>query len=220
MKRALSILALASLAACGGGGGEAFTGPAAEAPKPAAPICTVSLEGDSIQWGGYANGGPVVMRLEEPHYLAIKRMRPKYEVTDFSKNGEAAVTRLPAFLNISPPGRIVVIQYGVNDTGAASNVDAYKEALRSMVQRVKAFGKIPVITGLSMSVIPKLTEFNAAAKQVATEENVIFADWASAVWNPDTDMDVVGGAHPKQAYSLRLAEKTVAALDRAAPECR
>jgi len=212
------IACAAALAACGGGGGGAEADVPQASAKPA-PVCTVSLYGDSILWGGYANGGSVVMRLEEPPAAALKRMRPKYEVTDFSLNGDSATVRLPSFLNDAPPGRIVVLQYGVNDTGMAPSAAAYAETLRSMVQRVKALNKTPVITGLSRSVIPKRDLFDDTARRVAYEESVVFADWSAAEWFPDTDVDVVGGAHPKQAYSLRLVERLAVALDRAAPEC-
>jgi len=213
---AFAAAALVALAACGGGGGSDAESAKPEAPR---PVCSVSLYGDSILWGGYANGGSVVMRLEEPPAAALKRLRPKYDVTDYSLNGDSATVRLPAFLNDNPPGRIVVLQYGVNDTGMAPSANAYAESLRSMVQRVKALGKTPVITGLSRSVIPKRDLFDDTARRVAYEESVVFADWSAAEWHPDTDMDVVGGAHPKQAYSLRLVERIALALDKVAPEC-
>jgi lysophospholipase L1-like esterase len=235
MKRALSIVALAALTACGGGGGGGGGGvampvtAATQAAPQSEPVkapetakapernCTLSLYGDSILHGGYAGGGEVVQRLAEPPADAIKRLRPAYDITDFSKNGDAAVGRVNSLVNEIPPGRVVVIEHGVNDAGSIAPAD-YTLAMRTMLQRVKSLGKVAIVTGLSKGGIQNRDQFNDLARQVASDEGAVFADWGTAEWKAE-DMDVAGGAHPLQAYSGRLVSKLVEALDKVSPEC-
>lgn len=219
----LSVLALAVLTACGGGGGGgampvigiATSAPAKEAPteqpiKPP-PVCSVTLYGDSILHGGTVGG-----RLFEPPAAALERLRPMYRVVDRSSNGDYVLLRLPSFLADQIDTRFVVIEHGINDGG---NGFDYREPLRSMVQRVKALGKTPIVTGLSRvrGAPPFRETYDALARQVAQEEGAIFADWGAA---PYSDADMADDVHPAQAYSTRLVDKLVRALDAAAPECQ
>lgn len=215
----LSAFACAVLAGCGGGGGGAPMAllPAApkeqptEQPIKPPPICSVTLYGDSILHGGTLAG-----RLAEPPAAAITRMRPMYRVVDRSSNGDYVLLRLPSFLADQIDTRFVVIEHGINDGG---NGFDYREPLRSMVQRVKALKATPVVTGLShVRGAPAWRgTYDALARQIAQEEGAIFADWGAV---PYSDADMADDVHPGQAYSTRLAEQIVQALDAAAPECR
>ncbi|OUM01778.1 SGNH/GDSL hydrolase family protein [Variovorax sp. JS1663] len=224
--RVLSALALAAVAGCsggcGGGGGGGSSAPIAMLPAPSnpdprpeqpikpPPVCTVWLEGDSILHGSSLAG-----RLAEPPAAAIKRMRPMYTVTDRSVPGNYVNLRIPGFLAEPLDARFVVLQFGINDGGQGFD---YREPLRAMVQRVKALGKTPIITGLSRVRGAPLWRdaYDALARHVAQEEGALFADWGTAAFDP---ADMADDVHPGQSYSTRLIEQLVRALDRAAPEC-
>lgn len=229
MSKALKIstLAIAALlAACGGGGGGGgssgggmpmlpVAAPAKQptqepAPAPAAD-CSVTLYGDSILYGYTSKG-----RLSEPPAAAIKRLRPAYRVVDRSDTGDYVLRRLPTFLNDTIDTRLVVIEHGMNDAG---NGFDYAEPLRSMVQRVKALNKTAVITGISHVVggMAARDDYDLVARRVAKEEGVTFADWGAVRFD---EADMADDVHPAQAYSTRLAEQLVRALDAAAPECK
>lgn len=210
------------LSACGGGGGGGGGGVAAmpialpvaqapAAPPPASVDCSVTLYGDSILYG-YTNAG----RLSEPPASGIKRLRPAYRVEDRTEPGDYVLRRLPTFLNQTIDTRFVVIEHGMNDAG---NGFDYESPLRTMVQRVKALGAVPVITGLSNVRVPleKREAYNAIARRIADEEGAVFADWNAVAYD---SADMADDVHPAQPYSTRLTEKLVAALDTKAPECR
>jgi hypothetical protein len=182
--------------------------PATEAPK---RNCSVMIYGDSIAFG--AQG--VFARIEEPPAAAVKRLRPAYVVTDRSMPGGSAHLQLGSFMNDTLDSRVVVIEYGIND---ATNGFEYEAPLRAMVQRVKSAGRIAVVTGLSRIVghVVARDEYDAVARKVASEEGAVFADWGAA---PYSDFDMQDSVHPAQAYSTRLVERLVQALDVAAPDC-
>lgn len=222
--RVLSALALAALTACGGGGGGEES-PVAETPAPPvvvaspAPVqkaaCGVSLYGDSILHGAFNNAG-VADRLPEPPYAALQRLRPAYVITDFSINGDAAVAHVGAFLNDTPPGVVVVIEYLANDASSNANPVEYESAMRAMVQRVKALGKAPLVTGASAYVgVANRELFNGIALRVAQEEGAAYADWNSV-----GGVDLSDAVHPNQPYSTRLVERLVDVLDLMLPECK
>jgi lysophospholipase L1-like esterase len=188
------------------------TGPAIAAA--AAPDCTVALWGDSILHGGF--GASLTNRIEEPPAAALKRIRPAWKIADYSTPGDSAHKRLPTFVLQPMPARVVVLQYGINDAG---NGYRYEPALRGMVDYVQAAGKTSIVTGLSQvkaDRLPLRDGYDAAARRVAQEEGVLFADWGAARF--DT-ADMVDDIHPRQPYSTRLVERLVLALDQVAPEC-
>ncbi|OUM01646.1 SGNH/GDSL hydrolase family protein [Variovorax sp. JS1663] len=219
-----SAFAIAVLSGCGGGGGGGGGGgpiatlpapthqnPQPEQPIKPPPVCSVWLEGDSILHGSTFGAG----RLTEPPAAAIKRMRPMYTVTDRSQPGAYVNLRMPGFLTELLDARFIVIEFGINDGG---NGFDYKEPLRAMVQRAKGLGRTPVVTGLSRvrGAPPWRDAYDDLARQVAAEEGAIFADWGAAAFDP---ADMADDVHPGQAYSTRLVEQLVRALDKAAPEC-
>lgn len=221
-KTVIAAAALALLAACGGGGGGGGGGfavaglPAKQDPQPEQPIkpppiCSVWLEGDSILNGSFFPAS----KLAEVPAAALTRMRPMYRVVDKTVPGNSVQMRMSGFLSEQFDTRFVVIQFGINDGG---NGFDYREPLRTLVQRVKALGKTPIVTGLShVRGAPAWRDsYDALARQVAEEEGAIFADWGAAAFDP---ADMADDVHPAQAYSLRLVEQLVRALDKAAPEC-
>lgn len=214
----LSAVAVACLcAACGGGGGGISSGVALPIvgipPTPVAPTadCTLQLEGDSIAHGGLT----LLTSIPEIPAAAIKRLRPAYLVTDKSVNGESAHRRAPIFINEPIAARIVVIEFGVNDAG---NSYPYETAMRLLLDRTKALGKVVVITGLPPQRVPLVNadDYNTIAKNLAREYGATFADWRSVVIDP---VDMSDDVHPLQKGSTQLVEQLVRALDQAAPEC-
>jgi len=65
--------------------------------------------------GGY--GGH--FRLDEPPAATLKRLRPRYAVQDYSRNGETATQRVRTFESERRNGRFVVIAHGINDSFSA-----------------------------------------------------------------------------------------------------
>lgn len=74
--------------ACALFGSGALAGKAAQGKK-GIPECSVTLEGDSIMWGGFVPGP----RLLDPPVEILKRTRPKYTFEDNSILGGTAVAR-------------------------------------------------------------------------------------------------------------------------------
>lgn len=224
MRRALSMIAIAALAACGGGGGDSGGGmpigamlppAAAPAPEPAPkPIdCSVALFGDSILFGGFFPSG----RIAEPPAAGLKRMRPALQITDRSEPGDSAKARMPSFINEPIKSRVVVLSLGLNDAGQGYD---YEPPLRAMVERVKAIGATPVVTGISLvkpGEVPARDAYDAIARRVAAESGAVFADWGAVHFDV---ADMADAVHPAQAYSTRLTEQLALAVDRAAPECK
>lgn len=224
--RHISALAVAAmLAACGGGGGGGggsggamplvgmpIAAPAApQAPAPTGPECSVTLYGDSILFGYTSKG-----RLAESPAQAIQRLRPAYRVVDRTDPGDYVQRRLPTLLTDSIDTRVVVLEHGINDAG---NGFDYAEPLRSMVKRVKSLERRAVITGLSNVVagVANRAEYDDAARRIASEEGVTFADWGAVRFDA---ADMADDVHPGQLYSTRLVEQLVRALDTVAPECK
>jgi hypothetical protein len=175
--------------------------------------CSVTLYGDSILYGVLGTTGKE--RLPEPPAAVVERLRPAYSVVDRSVPGDFAVWRSSQFKRDRINTRLVVFEHGMND---ANQKFDYAEPLRSMIRRVKTLGKTPVVAGLSRA--PKVGTrdvYDAMARRIATEEGAIFADWGAVSM---AVADLQDDLHPGQAYSTRLAEQLVQALDRAAPECR
>lgn len=220
-----ALAAALALTACGGGGGGGGSGGGmpmlplapvaapAPAPAPAAPArdCSVTLYGDSILNGSTFSAG----RIAEPPAAAIQRLRPAYRVVDRSVAGDNAQQRMPSMLNESIDTHIVVLEQGLNDAG---NALPYEAPLRAMVQRVKALGKKPIVTGISQAkvAVANRDAYDAIARRVATEEGATFADWGAV---PVVAADMADDVHPAQAQSTRLVEQLMKALDQVAPEC-
>ena len=223
------VLAATLIVGCGGGGGgggaaavapmASSAAPAAEPPKASVPVgdaragCSVTLEGDSILWGGYGHN----QRLAEPPAAALRRLRPAYAVIDNSAGGSTAAGRAPEFVKLPVGTRFVVLEHGIND-GLFGRVQDLAPALRSMVAHVKDQGATPVITGIARPArqAPARDAADAVARQVAADTGAWFADWGAVPVEPAEMADVL---HPGPAYSARLVERLAEVLDAAAPEC-
>lgn len=215
MKRALSILALSVLTACGGGcgGGGGGSEPVAAAPAsqaPAAPVardCGITLYGDSVQAGPFNATTPA---------QRIKALRPAYRVVDRSVGGEMASTRAATFNNETRDTPFVGLAHGVNDRARGTR-DSLMAALRSMVTYAQAERRTVIMTGLpvfSGADVNNWAEFRDAVKAVAVETGAAYAGWdtiTGETWD---------GTHPKQALSDAQTDAIIAKLDELAPECR
>ncbi|PSL83838.1 hypothetical protein C7T35_14395 [Variovorax sp. WS11] len=213
LERAFALAAAVLLAGCSASRPLA---PIVDLPQPSAAQkprhdCSVTLYGDSILHGVADSAGKV--RLEEHPAEVIERLRPAYFVVDKTVPGDFVVYRSSEFLRDRIMTRLVVIEHGMND---ASQRFDYAEPLRKMIRRIKTLGKTPIVTGLSRSQVGARDAYDAMARRIATEEGAIFADWGAVGMTP---ADLQDGLHPAQAYSRRLAEQLVKALDRATPEC-
>ncbi|WP_280816702.1 SGNH/GDSL hydrolase family protein [Variovorax sp. TBS-050B] len=187
----------------------------AKAPPPAALVCSVGLYGDSILYGGF--GANLGNRLPDPPVVAMRRMRPTWQISDHSVVGDSAFQRRPAFVRQPSTARVVVLEYGINDVG---NSYDYEPAFRAMARHVKAQRKALVVTGLSRvrgNLAERREQYDATARRIAAEEGAVFADWGSVPFDPKHMVDDV---HPSQEYSTRLVQRLVETLEKAAPECR
>lgn len=228
LKSFVMLGAIVTLVGCGGGGSggsgaaalpsgfssaataTSTASSASSATPVVAPDCTVLLWGDSILRGDTLGG-----LLPESPAAGLKRMRPSYTVVDDTQSGDYITLRLSEFLNMSISSRFIVLEDGMNDAGHDFD---YEQPLRAMVQRVKAQGKTPIVTGLSHVVdgVPHRDAYDAIASRVAKEERAVFADWGSVQY---AAADMADDVHPAQPYSTRLTERLAATLDSLAPEC-
>ncbi|MDQ0038033.1 lysophospholipase L1-like esterase [Variovorax boronicumulans] len=173
--------------------------------------CSVTLEGDSIMWGGFVPGP----RLLEPPAAILKRLRPTYTVVDNSVISSTAVQRAKEFAKSQRTTRFIVLQHGINDAMIGSDLATY---LYEMAEISKGEGRVPIITGLTRQIrkIRKRDHYNLITQQVAIASGSLFADWGNVRYGPE---DMADEMHPGQAYANRLVERLVVVLDQAAPEC-
>lgn len=171
----------------------------------------MTLEGDSIMWGGFVPGP----RLAEPPAAILKRMRPAYTVVDNSVNSSTATQRAKTFASSTRTTRFVVLQHGINDALIGSE---FATPLYEMAEISKKEGRIPIITGLTHQIrkIRRRDYYDLISRQVAIASQSLFADWGSVRYRPQ---DMADEMHPGQAYADRLVARLVALLDQAAPEC-
>lgn len=228
------LLIASCLAACGGGGGGSPSMPLlpfaaapieeAPAPTPAKPDCSVALYGDSILHGAY-NDAVGEQRLAEPPAAALKRLRPAYAVFDYTLSGQSARALSATFNSLTRTAKVVVIESGVID---AWRNDPPIDTVKAMAEYARAEGRIVIITGFSHTLvstrmgitaegIARRDETNRAMRAMASAAGFGFADFGAAAFDAGSVADLI---HPGQAYSLRLVEQLIAALDKAAPECR
>jgi hypothetical protein len=174
-------------------------------------VCSVDLYGDSIMHGGYGGHS----RLDEPPAATLKRLRPRYAVQDYSRNGETATQRARTFESERRTGHFVVIAHGINDSIQRLPLEA---SLRPMIEIVRREGREVILTGLSRqsASIPGRASTDHAIRRLASEMHVPFADWGAVRYRPDEMADVL---HPAKQYSDRLVQSIVEVLDQLAPEC-
>lgn len=210
MRRILSLLAIASLTACGGGGGSVvpFTvtvaGTMTVAP---ALVCTVEINGDSI-----ARFDTNEVRL----VTLLKQARPKYTITDKAVSGQLATQRAAVFNNEQHASRIVVLEHGMNDMLVGTSA-SLATSMRSMANYAKSSGAKVIITGISkvdVAAYPKYPEFRDTVAFVSNEVGAVYADWPSVVGTTND------GIHPGLTMTPALLTKLTDAMDSIAPECK
>jgi hypothetical protein len=213
----LASLALMFIVACGGGGGGdvSFAAPVIQpsvgdkAPQPV-NACSVELYGDSIMAGNYTAETPA---------LTLKRMRPELTVIDKALAGTRLMVLAMSFMNDPRSSRYIVIENGNIDSWGGTDPAVFRATLASMVDYVRAEGRVPVLTGLSNlwpspqvkaeSIIGRAV-FDAVIRELAADKGVLFADWGAARF--DGAADVPDGVHPVKPYSDRLVERLAAVI--------
>jgi lysophospholipase L1-like esterase len=221
--KALSLFALLALAACGGGGGGGGGGSlpstsafstASEAPaqqsaqpeqpaqipdkKAAATGCTVAYWGDSIS------------------ALTESKLGKGLAVTAHAVIGGTAQAALPTFLQDPMVERFVVIEYGMNDSNGAG-ASAFETSTRSMLDRTKAMGRTPVLTGISKATAGEVAvraNLNLLLSKLANDYGALWADWPST-----SGALMADGIHPADDYQQLLADRLTQAIVDVAPEC-
>jgi hypothetical protein len=190
--------------------------------KARAPICTVALYGDSILHGAYVafeNGKAVPGRWERFPAAEIKARRPAYTIQDKTESAQS-LSVMRAKFNTDRLPRIVVLGSGIAEGWYGGPI---AEPLRSLVELIRAKGSIPIITGYARQLPNKFMtaqkfegrdRADLEARTLAAQMNVQFADFGAA-----GPVEIVDQVHPTQAYSLRLTQQLLVALDKVAPEC-
>lgn len=159
--------------------------------------------------------------------MTLQRLRPGLQVVaDHAVPGTQLLALSATFANDKRTARIVVIENGVIDAWLGVPLDRVVDALQTMVARVRAEGRVPVLTGFSRQALGGTMTaqsmllrdwYDTAVRSAAADANVTFADWGAVQFGGAGDlMDFV---HPAKPYSDRLVEQLAAALDRAVPEC-
>lgn len=234
-KLTLTVLAAVALAACGGGGGGTSGVPiglgnagvpsdehkpdeAAITPSKTIEACTVELYGDSIMAG---NGTP------ETPAMTLQRIRPGFKmVADHAVAGTMLSMLYPSFASGPRSARFVVIENGVIDAWRGVAVASMQEMYRSMTEKLRAEGRVPVLTGfsrqspggmLSEEEMARRDPYDAYFKAYAANAGVAFADWGAVRF--DGPVDLLDGVHPNKTYSDRLVAQLASTLDKLAPEC-
>lgn len=213
-KKILPLCGAGLLALAGCGGGASRTPPPAPQAVSAAPQrCTVEVYGDSII---ASNGTP-----ERP-LAAWQKKRPALSFVDHSAP-EVLLTELGRrFDGLPRRGRWVVIQAGVVDAWRNVEPARYVQTLEALIERVRAEGREPVLTGFSRQVaapalhirkaqLIRRDQYDALTRIVAARQKVHFVDWGAVPFRGADDLQ--DGVHPGFDYSNRLFEKLVAALE-------
>lgn len=190
-----------ALVACGGGGSVGAVGAASNvvvvgaAPPvhdagPSGPVpCRVGYWGDSIS------------ALTAPH------LDPRIAVTLHSVIGGTAQAALATLLQDPLTEPIQVVEYGTNDANGNSDLIA---PVLSMLQRIKAVGDIPVLTGIPQEQTGALAvegNYNLWLSQ----QGVAYANWSAVPYAGPSDT-MPDGVHPEAAYAQRLADALSATI--------
>ena len=187
-----------------------------------APGCTIALYGDSKLHGPYVavkNGREVPGRWERFPAAEIKAQRPAYTIVDRTVSAQPLSVMNAGFSTEGLP-RIVVLGSGIAEGWYGGPIAA---PLRDLVEKIRAKGSIPIITGysrqlpnryMSASKLAGRDRADLEARTLAAQMKVQFADFGAA-----GPVEIVDRVHPTQAYSLRLTQQLLIALDKVAPEC-
>lgn len=184
-------------------------------PRARAPSrCTVDIYADSIVSD---NGTP-----ERP-IAALQEQYPALTFIDHSAP-DVLLTDLALRLDDLPrSGRWVVIESGVIDAWRNVKPSRYVQALQDIIERLRAEGREPILTGFSRQVetpalhirkaqLMRRDHYNELTRLVAVDKKVTFVDWNAVRFEgPD---DLQDGIHPTRAYSDRLFQRLLSTLKR------
>lgn len=170
--------------------------------------CSIELNGDSILRGYGVATSPA-------QWLQAYG----YPVDNRAIDGQSTyqLTRVNKFFAKAHPSSIVVIQTGINDyrreyeygVFGAPTIPTLKQDYRSMIDHVRALGKIPVVAGVTKLGYPNalgddayniIAQIRTAVKEVAQEKG---AHYASFDINPVAWTDTI---HLDQNSSNGIAE--------------
>ncbi|WP_177142590.1 GDSL-type esterase/lipase family protein [Variovorax sp. YR216] len=132
--------------------------------------------------------------------------------------GGTAIAAQASVLQDAMAERFIVIQYGMNDSNYKSPIEP---AFRSMLDRVKAMGRTPVLTGISTATAGEVmlrAVYNVTIANLAKEYGALYANWPGDVAY-DAGSLMADGVHPTDDYQQRLADKLSATILAAAPGC-
>ncbi|MES2247783.1 MAG: SGNH/GDSL hydrolase family protein [Pseudomonadota bacterium] len=176
--------------------------------------CVVEVYGDSIVASNGSSERPLA---------ALQR---KYTALRWTDHAVPAVqlTALAKYFDESPrTGRWVVIENGVIDAWFDVKPAVFVQTLKHMVERVRAEGREPVLTGFSRQVeSPKVgihkaqlirrDQYDLLVRRLAQTLQVPFVDWGAVRFEGAGDL--LDGVHPGLAYSNRLLERLGETLDK------
>lgn len=188
-----------------------------------APDCSLVLYGDSILHGAYVEvdaGGPRAQRWVNFPAAEIAARRPAYAIDDRTVSGQSLSKMSAKFKSDKTAARIVVLGNGIAEAWSGESVAA---TLQELVNSIRQRGGIPIITGYSRQLpnsfmtpdkLAGRDRGDGEAREVSSSLGVVFADFGAA-----GPIEIADDVHPTQAYSLRLTDQLIDALDKAAPEC-
>lgn len=197
MNRRLAAIAVClALSACGGGGGSPTT---------------VEIYGDSI----FTAPG-----ISTPPAQQMRNLRPSWQIADRSVTGQS-LFRIVA--GMTPASAFVVIELGGNDALYLRTPEQYRADLVLAIEKVRAAGGVPVLTGIvnlpiseafTSEVIARRDELNGITHAIAKEYGLQHAGWGED-YRGEVDV-IFDRIHRTQEASDRLAALLVQAIERGA----
>lgn len=198
------------------GGGTAVEPPAVALPATVASAaslrCVIDVYGDSIVAGADLEVRPLTILMRKyPGLTLVDHAVPAMQLTDLAARFEAS----------SRTGRWVVIENGVIDAWRNVQAAVFVQTLQRMIERVRAEGREPVLTGFSRQVVAsslhihkqqllRRDQYDLLVHRLAQTMKVPFVDWGAVRF--DGARDLTDGVHPGPAYSQRLHDRLGAAL--------
>ena len=192
----------------------------------------IELNGDSILYGLGLNS-----RLSE----IISNLYPDWELIDKTASGltirklidgyqepylNAPKELYPCgpqlpFNKIQRNANIVVLELGGNDAYEKRSVDEFKQLFLEAIHILKNENKIIVVTGIVQvkalppfdeEVVQLCSEYNKVIREIATEYNLLHAEWDQEHFDPTTDS--IDGIHRNQEETNRLVYRLVQIIDK------
>lgn len=212
-KKAVAVAALSVVAACGGGGSGGTSMPPSfgqQQPSVSQPKQTTE------QPLGKVTGCSVIFYGDSITALTAPRMGKGLQVTVKAQVGGTAQSNLATFLQDPLDARFVAINFGMNDSNGAGAM-TFDSTVRSMLDRAKALGRTPVLTGISKATAGDVgirSNLNLLLSQLAKDYGALWADW------PATNGALMAdGIHPADEMQQALADRLTQAITAVAPEC-